>query len=69
MERGQVDVVESDGGGFGVIVEEGWNGNCRDMKAGNGRGISVLEVGLVSKVTKGFGLILEKVVDREGGLK
>ena len=49
-------------------MEEGWNGNCRDMKAGNWRGISVL-VGLVSKVIKGFGLMLEKAVDREGGLE
>ena len=29
----------------------------------------MLEVGLVSKVIKGLGFMLEKAVDREGGLK
>ena len=47
-------------------MEEDWNGNCRDMKAGNGRRISVFEVGLMSKVINRFGLMLEKAMDREG---
>ena len=45
-----------------MVLEEGWKGNCRDMKAGNWRGISVLEVGLMTKVLKGFGLKWEKGV-------
>ena len=44
------------------MVEEGWNGNCRDMKAGNGSGTSV-------EGNKGVWVNLKKAVDREGGLK